>query len=39
MEANTGRHQKEWGNKIISELELKLHGNESILDLGKFFNL
>ncbi|OQX19250.1 MAG: methyltransferase type 11 [Candidatus Altiarchaeales archaeon A3] len=28
------KHQKEWGNKIISELELKLHGNESILDLG-----
>lgn len=25
-------HQKEWGNKIISELNLK--GNESILDLG-----
>ena len=25
-------HQKEWGTKIISEF--KLHGNESILDLG-----
>lgn len=26
------RHQKEWGNKLISSLQLK--GNESILDLG-----
>lgn len=26
------RHQKEWGNKLISELSLK--GSESILDLG-----
>ncbi len=26
------RHQKEWGNKLISELSLK--GTESILDLG-----
>jgi trans-aconitate 2-methyltransferase len=25
-------HQKEWGNKIIAELNLT--GNESILDLG-----
>lgn len=25
-------HQKEWGNKLISELELR--GNEKILDLG-----
>ena len=25
-------HQKEWGNRLISELELK--GNEFILDLG-----
>ena len=25
-------HQKEWGEKLISELDLK--GNESILDLG-----
>lgn len=26
------RHQKEWGNKLISTLQLK--GNEAILDLG-----
>ena len=26
------RHQKEWGNKLISSLQLK--GNEAILDLG-----
>ena len=26
------RHQKEWGNRLISELEFV--GNESILDLG-----
>ena len=26
------KHQKEWGLKIISELDLS--GNESILDLG-----
>lgn len=26
------RHQKEWGNKLISSLQLR--GNESILDLG-----
>ncbi len=26
------KHQKEWGSKIISELKLK--GNESVLDLG-----
>lgn len=29
---NASSHQKEWGNKIISELYLK--GNERILDLG-----
>lgn len=26
------KHQKEWGNKLISELQL--NGNERILDLG-----
>ncbi len=26
------RHQKEWGNKLISSLQLK--GDETILDLG-----
>lgn len=30
--AKASRHQKEWGNKLISELQLR--GNESILDLG-----
>ncbi|CEG12146.1 Methyltransferase type 11 [groundwater metagenome] len=29
---NASKHQKEWGNKIISELNLK--GDENILDLG-----
>jgi trans-aconitate 2-methyltransferase len=29
---NSSVHQKEWGNQIISELQLK--GNERILDLG-----
>jgi len=29
---NASLHQKEWGNKIISELQFK--GNERILDLG-----
>ena len=29
---NASTHQKEWGNKIISELQLS--GNERILDLG-----
>jgi trans-aconitate 2-methyltransferase len=30
--AKASRHQKEWGHKIISELELK--GSERVLDLG-----
>ena len=30
--AKASTHQKEWGNKIIGELKLK--GNETILDLG-----
>ena len=30
--ANASAHQKEWGQRLISELNLK--GNEAILDLG-----
>ena len=29
------KHQKEWGNRIISEFKLK--GDESILDLAKTY--
>lgn len=29
---HASKHQKEWGNRIISQLALS--GNESILDLG-----
>ena len=28
----SSKHQKEWGNRLISELKIK--GNEAILDLG-----